>query len=319
MSISTRVVSKWRVYVHTGRFGGGPVITLLSARSLNGQCRRRGIWPHTRAPRGGGIRGGVVRTYDLTHAWNFGGVVLSVGLGKGVVGGGKIRHEVSGDVVVVVVVMSDERRWKERSGGCFDLESSCQAGQVASTNQMQSVWGSRAEAGTNPKPIIIPSSFPIGGRRIEGRGLYIVHHHHIVVALAVPVAVSVPAAVSAAMASLRLAVPRAGFSLHSRQLQHLRILPAVRHASTDKPTPPKPRVLEKPDKFRPPSHPARLRSKPRYTYGPDLTPTQRTRRYPHMMPPEGTFMHWFLTNRVIHLWISLVRDSPCTLPQIRLM
>lgn len=24
-----------------------------------------------------------------------------------------------------------------------------------------------------------------------------------------------------------------------------------------------------------------------------------------MMPPEGTFMHWFLTNRVIHLWISL--------------
>lgn len=49
-----------------------------------------------------------MRTYDLTHAWNFGGVVLSVGLGKGVVGGGKIRHEVSGDVVVVVVVMSDE-------------------------------------------------------------------------------------------------------------------------------------------------------------------------------------------------------------------
>lgn len=89
MSISTRVVSKWRVYVHTGRFGGEPVITLLSARSLDGQSRRRGIWAHTRAPRGGGIRGGVVRTYDLTHAWNFGGVVLSVGLGKGVVGGGK--------------------------------------------------------------------------------------------------------------------------------------------------------------------------------------------------------------------------------------
>lgn len=25
-----------------------------------------------------------------------------------------------------------------------------------------------------------------------------------------------------------------------------------------------------------------------------------------MMPLEGTWMHWFLTNRTIHLWISLV-------------
>ncbi|KAI5370484.1 hypothetical protein Slin14017_G013630 [Septoria linicola] len=107
------------------------------------------------------------------------------------------------------------------------------------------------------------------------------------------------------MASLRLLVPRAGFSLHSRQLQRLRLSPAVRYASTEKPTPPKPRVLEKPDKFRPPSHPSRLRSKTRYTYGPDLTQSQKTKRYPHMMPPEGTFMHWFLTNRTIHLWISL--------------
>lgn len=26
-----------------------------------------------------------------------------------------------------------------------------------------------------------------------------------------------------------------------------------------------------------------------------------------MMPNEGTFMHWFLTNRYIHVWISMVR------------
>ncbi|KAF2214651.1 hypothetical protein CERZMDRAFT_95043 [Cercospora zeae-maydis SCOH1-5] len=110
---------------------------------------------------------------------------------------------------------------------------------------------------------------------------------------------------SAAVPLLRLAVPRAGFAMHARQLQRLRALPPVRYASSEKPMPPKPRVLEKPDKFRPPSHPSRLRSKTRYTYGPDLTPAQKTKRYPHMMPPEGTFMHWFLTNRIIHLWISL--------------
>ena len=31
------------------------------------------------------------------------------------------------------------------------------------------------------------------------------------------------------------------------------------------------------------------------------------------MPPEGSFMYWFLTNRSIHLWITLVRYGalPC--------
>ncbi|CAK4031563.1 hypothetical protein CBER1_00670 [Lecanosticta acicola] len=105
------------------------------------------------------------------------------------------------------------------------------------------------------------------------------------------------------MASVRALVPRAGFTLHSKQLQHRFLLPSLRYASSA--PPPKPRVLEKPDKFRPPSHPSRLRSKSRYSYGPDLTPQQQTRRYPHMMPPEGTLMHWFLTNRSIHVWISL--------------
>ncbi|KAL1620189.1 hypothetical protein SLS56_009780 [Neofusicoccum ribis] len=74
----------------------------------------------------------------------------------------------------------------------------------------------------------------------------------------------------------------------------------------------KPRVLEKPDKFRPPSHPAKLpsrRQKPQYTYGPRLTAeemaAQRTKKYPNMMPPEGSFMHWFLTNRMLHVYVSL--------------
>ncbi|KAK4507715.1 hypothetical protein PRZ48_001450 [Zasmidium cellare] len=106
------------------------------------------------------------------------------------------------------------------------------------------------------------------------------------------------------MASLRLSLPRAGFALHSKQLQRLRFTPSIRHASTT--PPPKPRVLEKPDKFRPPSHPSRIRSKPKYNYGPELTQEQRTKKqYPHMMPPEGTFLHWFLTNRSIHVWISM--------------
>lgn len=25
-----------------------------------------------------------------------------------------------------------------------------------------------------------------------------------------------------------------------------------------------------------------------------------------MMPPEGTVLHWFLTNRSIHVWITMV-------------
>ncbi|KAF2094943.1 hypothetical protein NA57DRAFT_19542, partial [Rhizodiscina lignyota] len=72
--------------------------------------------------------------------------------------------------------------------------------------------------------------------------------------------------------------------------------------------PSKHRVLEKPDRYRPPSHPARLPRK-RQTYGgPALSDEeiqkQKAKQYPHMMPPEGSFMRWFLTNRPIHLFIS---------------
>lgn len=75
----------------------------------------------------------------------------------------------------------------------------------------------------------------------------------------------------------------------------------------------KPIVLEQPDKFRPPSHPARLNRARRPTGGAyNQGPTeqerekQKTRTYPHMFPNQGTFLHWFLTDRWIHLWITMV-------------
>ncbi|KAF1974962.1 hypothetical protein BU23DRAFT_530682 [Bimuria novae-zelandiae CBS 107.79] len=72
-----------------------------------------------------------------------------------------------------------------------------------------------------------------------------------------------------------------------------------------------PPVIPQPDKYRPPSHGARTpRSETSYrTYGPPLTEDDkirmRTKKYPNMMSPEGTFSHWFLNNRAIHLWISM--------------
>ena len=91
-------------------------------------------------------------------------------------------------------------------------------------------------------------------------------------------------------------------------------IPAIqrRNASSTTTDPSKPIVLDKPDKFRPPSHPQRLpRGRPRTTgYNQASTAkeqeSQRTRRYPHTFPNEGTVMHRFLTNRRIHLFITVV-------------
>ncbi|KAI9682686.1 MAG: hypothetical protein M1829_006673 [Trizodia sp. TS-e1964] len=95
----------------------------------------------------------------------------------------------------------------------------------------------------------------------------------------------------------------------SSALPYLR--PLLRHASSK--TPPNPIPLAQPTKFVPPSHGARLpkaqRYLPRQYPGPPLSSAtlaaQRTKKYPNMMPPAGTFMHWFLTTRAVHLWISL--------------
>lgn len=91
---------------------------------------------------------------------------------------------------------------------------------------------------------------------------------------------------------------------------------SCRKASTNAP-PLKPRVLEKPTKFYPPSHPQRLakRSLPRQYPGPPLSEAQKkeqaTKKYPNTMPAEGTFMYWFLTSRLLHMSITLVLISTC--------
>ena len=91
---------------------------------------------------------------------------------------------------------------------------------------------------------------------------------------------------------------------------HLR-LPSYRYVSTNTARPIR---LEKPIKFVPPSHGKRLKQQIPRHYGPELTQTQKTeqatKQYPHMMPPPGTFMFWFLTNRTIHVFITLVSPSP---------
>jgi hypothetical protein len=73
-------------------------------------------------------------------------------------------------------------------------------------------------------------------------------------------------------------------------------------------------VIPQPDSYRPPSHGRTLRRQdtgPK-VYGPKVTEEDRkrmaTKKYPNMMSPEGTFSHWFLNNRVIHVWISMVRS-----------
>lgn len=86
--------------------------------------------------------------------------------------------------------------------------------------------------------------------------------------------------------------------------------PLCKRASTNAP-PPKIIRLEQPAKFNPPSHGRRLKQQIPRHYGPALTQQQKveqkTKKYPNMMPPEGSFMYWFLTSRGIHLFISLVR------------
>lgn len=98
--------------------------------------------------------------------------------------------------------------------------------------------------------------------------------------------------------------------------------PPTRCASSSSSKKDKPHVLEKPDKFRPPSHPARRVVQTRngrlvnpgpVNYGPRLSDAEKEKQkqtqYPNMFPPEGTVMYRFLTNRWIHIWIAMVSSS----------
>ncbi|KAI1753871.1 hypothetical protein F4782DRAFT_529290 [Xylaria castorea] len=73
--------------------------------------------------------------------------------------------------------------------------------------------------------------------------------------------------------------------------------------------PSKPIVLEKPERFNPPSHGSRLpRSTPRH-YGGSMTAeevqAQNQKTYPGLPPPPNTWSHWFINSRGIHLFITL--------------
>ena len=81
-----------------------------------------------------------------------------------------------------------------------------------------------------------------------------------------------------------------------------------REAQQSKGTP----VIPQPDKYRPPSHSKKApnRNLENKVYGPPISEEDRkrmaTKKYPNMMSPEGTFSHWFLHNKAIHLWITMV-------------
>lgn len=95
----------------------------------------------------------------------------------------------------------------------------------------------------------------------------------------------------------------------------------VRHAS-NKPAKPankkeKVMILEKPERFNPPSHGARLPNKAtrpqQQHYGGALSgdevAAQKTNDYPGLPAPQGTWAHWFWNSRLLHLTITMVRCS----------
>ena len=72
-----------------------------------------------------------------------------------------------------------------------------------------------------------------------------------------------------------------------------------------------PKVLGKPDKFVPPSHPVRLYKDPSVQYpGPSISQKQneqqKKKHYPNMPPPVGSWLHYIIFSRWIHMTITLV-------------
>ncbi|KFY25317.1 hypothetical protein V491_01809, partial [Pseudogymnoascus sp. VKM F-3775] len=103
----------------------------------------------------------------------------------------------------------------------------------------------------------------------------------------------------------------------------------IRAASTKAPKPKaaKPKapaskvpVLEKPTRFNPPSHGKSLPNRTVRYPGPALSASelaaQKTKKYPTMMPPEGTFMHCGVhipgySTAGIEVWGSTARTEGC--------
>ncbi|KAI9888661.1 MAG: hypothetical protein M1814_006558 [Vezdaea aestivalis] len=71
---------------------------------------------------------------------------------------------------------------------------------------------------------------------------------------------------------------------------------------------PKSRVLEKPTKFVPPSHPSRLVN-PKKQWIPPLpqreVEAQKARSYPNTLPPPNTWSHWIIHHKSLHFMITM--------------
>lgn len=75
----------------------------------------------------------------------------------------------------------------------------------------------------------------------------------------------------------------------------------------------KPIVLEKPERFNPPSHGARLprKNRPQQAHyggalsGEDVA-AQRKKDYPGLPPPPDSWAHWFWGSRAMHMCITMV-------------
>ena len=142
---------------------------------------------------------------------------------------------------------------------------------------------------------------------------------------AVEIRKSVIMAALARVSTARFLLPEYGFIRHQYLSTNFerRGLSGYRYASTK--TKGKQIVLEKPAKFNPPSHGARLPRKnaaPRH-YGGDLgaaeAAAQKVRDYPGMMAPDGSWGHWFWNSRRFHLFITLVgQKGSCAPQQMRL-
>jgi hypothetical protein len=118
------------------------------------------------------------------------------------------------------------------------------------------------------------------------------------------------------MTSTTTSIPRFLLPQTSRLWARYRVSPnshsvLIRYASSSSTS--KPLVLEKPTRFNPPSHGARLpknKATPNH-YGGDLSfeekQAQKVKDYPGLPAPEGSWAHWFWNSRAFHLVVSMVR------------